>query len=52
MQAQYTVLDIRGDYAILVDSQGAQNPVALALLPLEIDVGQTVLWENFTYRIV
>lgn len=51
MYADYTVKDIRGDYAILVDAQGVENPVALALLPAEIDVGQHIVWENFHYRI-
>ncbi|WP_409968947.1 shikimate kinase [Bengtsoniella intestinalis] len=52
MYVEYIVKDIRGDYAILVDNQGNENPVALALLPAAIDLGQTIAWENFEYRIL
>lgn len=51
MYAEYTVKDIRGDYVILIDAQGEENPVARALLPDDIDLGQTIIWENFEYRI-
>ena len=47
----YTVKRIDGDYAILVAADETENPVALALLPLEIEEGGTVIWENWTYRI-
>ncbi len=52
MEAMYTLKDIRGDYAILQDGDGVETPVALALLPLEIQVGDTISWKNFVYAIV
>lgn len=48
----YKVIDIRGDYAILLDTNNIENTVALALLPIQIDVGDTVEYENFTYNIL
>ena len=48
---RYSVKRIDGDYAILVAADETENPVALALLPLEIEEGDTVIWENWTYRI-
>lgn len=48
----YKVLDIRGDYAILIDEKNIQNTVAMALLPIQIDVGDTVEYENLTYTII
>jgi hydrogenase maturation factor len=49
---QYKVLKINGDYAIMVSDSGVENTVAMALLPMEIAEGDTVLWENFEYRIL
>lgn len=49
---QYKVLKINGDYAIMVSDKGIENTVAMALLPMEIAEGDTVLWENFEYSIV
>lgn len=48
----YKVIDIRGDYAILIDSNNIENTVALALLPIQIDIGDTVEYENLTYNII
>ncbi len=48
----YKVLRINGDYAELIDSDGCQNTVAMALLPIEIDEGMTVLYKNLEYIIV
>lgn len=48
----YQVLKINGDYAIMLSDKGVENTVAMALLPMEITEGDTVLWENFEYRIV
>ncbi len=48
----YKVLKINGDYAIMVTEDGIENTVAMALLPVEIAEGDTVLWENFTYTIL
>ncbi len=46
---EYTVKDIAGDYAILVSEKG-ENQVALFFLPLEIEIGCTVIYENLEYR--
>ena len=43
----YTVQDIRGDYAILLDQNGIENTVAMALLPL----GDALIYEMLSYRI-
>lgn len=48
----YTVRDIAGDYAILVDTQGAENTVAMFLLPDEINIGSKLVCENFEYELV
>ena len=48
----YHVKKINGDYAVMVSEEGVENTVAMALLPLEITEGDTVLWENFTYTIL
>ncbi len=49
-KVEYTVKDIAGDYAILVSDKG-ENPVALFFLPLEIEVGCKIIYENLEYRI-
>lgn len=49
---QYKVLQIRGDYAIMITSDGIENTVAMALLPIEISEGDSVLYENMSYSIV
>lgn len=50
-EAVYTVKRIDGDYAVLVSEQGVENPVALALLPLEISEGSTLLCRDFVYSL-
>ena len=47
----YTVQDIRGDYAILLDQNGIENTVAMALLPPGVDVGDALIYEMLSYRI-
>lgn len=49
---KYQVIKINGDYAIMVSEDGVENTVAMALLPIEIAEGDTVLWENFEYSII
>lgn len=45
-----TVTDIRGDYAyIRYDDTGVVSEVAIALLPLGIDVGDRVKFEDFAF---
>ncbi|MGI5959375.1 MAG: hypothetical protein ACOX60_08175 [Massiliimalia sp.] len=48
----YRVIKINGDYAIMVSEDGIENTVAMALLPIEIEEGSKVLWENFTYSMM
>lgn len=45
----YRVVRINGDYAELLSEDGVENTVAMALLPMEVEEGGKVLWENFTY---
>lgn len=52
---EYIVKRIDGDYAILVRTDIESNEdflVARALLPMEIDEGTKLLWDNLEYRII
>ncbi len=45
-----TVIDIRGDYAIVkYDETGVESEVALALLPFGIDTGDRLKFENYEF---
>ena len=45
-----TVIDIRGDYAIVkYDDTGVESEVALALLPFGIDVGDRLKFDVFEF---
>ena len=45
-----TVIDIRGDYAyVKYDDTGVVSEVAIALLPLGIDVGDRLKFENYEF---
>lgn len=46
-----TVLEIRGDYALLQSDAGTQTEVALALLPDGIFEGARLICEDFEYRL-
>lgn len=48
----YIVVLINGDYAVLEDENKNQISIARALLPLEIDEGTKLLFENFQYTII
>ncbi len=52
MRYEYVVKRIDGDYAHLkrVDCDD-EILVAMALLPIEIDEGSYIVWENFEYYI-
>lgn len=44
------VIDIRGDYAFIkYEDTGIISEVALALLPLDIDVGDQLIFENYAF---
>ena len=48
-----TIIDIRGDYAFVkYDDTGGVSEVALALLPFGVDVGDRLIFQNFSYEIV
>ena len=45
-----TVTDIRGDYAFVkYDDTGIISEVALALLPMDIDIGDRLKFEDFEF---
>lgn len=45
-----TVIDIRGDYAILrYQDTGVESEVAIALLPFGTDVGDILKFEDFEF---
>lgn len=50
----YTVKRIDGDYAVLVPDTDPrdENPVARALLPLEIQEGSRLLCRDFVYSLL
>ena len=45
----YIVHCFDGDYAVLVDENGNENKVAVALLPDGIKIGSRIKFENFEY---
>ena len=48
-----TVIDIRGDYAIVkYDDTGVESQVALALLPYDIDLDQRLKFENYEFTAI
>ena len=48
-----TIIDIRGDYAFVkYDDTGVVSEVAIALLPFGVDVGDRLIFQNYTYEIV
>lgn len=45
-----TVVDIRGDYALVrYTDTGVESEVALALLPLGVDIGDSLKFENYEF---
>ena len=48
-----TVIDIRGDYAFVkYEDTGVVSEVAIALLPFGVDVGDRLIFQNYTFEIV
>ena len=46
-----TVIDIRGDYAyVKYHDTGIVSEVALALLPWDVDVGDQLKFEDFSFE--
>ena len=52
IRRNYIVTLIDGDYAVLEDENKEMIRIARALLPLEIDEGSKLLFENFEYTIM
>ena len=49
----YTVVKIEGEYAILKDDQtGEELFIAMALLPLGVDIGTRLHYEMLEYSII
>ena len=49
----YTVTKIEGEYASLTDEKnGEELFIALALLPINIDIGVRLLYENMEFSVV
>ncbi len=45
-----TIIDIRGDYAyVRYQDTGVVSEVAIALLPLGVDVGDRLKFENYEF---
>lgn len=48
-----TIINIRGDYAFVKYADtGVVSEVAIALLPIGVDVGDRLIFQNFSYEIV
>ncbi len=48
-----TVVDIRGDYAIIkYDETGVESEVAIALLPFGTDVGDRLKFEDYEFTVL
>lgn len=48
-----TVIDIRGDYAIIqYDETGVTSEVAIALLPFGVDTGDRLCFENYEFTLL
>lgn len=47
-----TIIDIRGDYAFVkYEDTGVVSEVAIALLPLGVDVGDRLKFENYEFQL-
>ena len=47
-----TVKSVCGDYATLVDEEGEEILVAMALLPYDIDEGVRLSYENMEFSVI
>ncbi len=48
----YIVTEIRGEYAILKDESGEELFIAMALLPMGVDIGCRLHYEMLEYTII
>ena len=49
---KFTVKNIAGEYATLIDLDGEELFIALALLPQGVDVGTVILYENMEFSVL
>ena len=49
---KYTVIKIEGEYATLQNEDGEELFIAMALLPLGIDIGTNLLYEFPDFKII
>ena len=48
-----TIIDIRGDYAFVkYEDSGVISEVAIALLPIGVDVGDQLIFTDFEFTLV
>ncbi len=48
----FSVTAISGEYATLVESDGEELFIAIALLPLGVDIGTKLSYENLEFSIL
>ena len=48
---RFKVSAISGEYATLVDDSGEELFIAMALLPLGVDIGSVLVYENFEFTL-
>ena len=48
----YTVLKIEGEYATLIDDKGDDLFIAMALLPLGVDIGTKLLYDFPEFTVI
>ena len=49
---KYTVIKIEGEYATIKSESGEELFIAMALLPLGIDIGTNLLYEFPDFKII
>ena len=49
---KYTVIKIEGEYATLKNEDGEELFIAMALLPLGIDIGTVLLYEFPDFKMI
>ncbi len=48
-----TIIDIRGDYAFVkYDDTGVISEVAIALLPIGVDIGDRLKFEDYEFSVI
>ena len=49
---KYTVIKIDGEYATLKNEDGEELFIAMALLPLGVDIGSLLDFKNFEFTLI